>query len=332
MAPRISVLLPTYNGAMFVKQQIQSIQAQTEQSWEMLICDDGSVDGTSEVIAAFAHTDPRIRMLPSSGNKGQRRRIIELLAASSCDLIAFSDQDDVWDLNKLAILSSAIAGYDLVFGSSHLISDDGRSLGHTLLESLLPLPRSGDRLTYLFKPAVSAHAMLVRRTMVSDMSLRRGTHFDWLISLECAFRSGTVYVESAITNHRMHSSNQNNGFARAEQLPPSLLSKKSIKRYLFSRSEERLDLLTACEHLAESEVVSDKVSYAFAQARDLIKSTWYKPHKPKLVYRSLYDDLERLISPFAGSETDLLYAQYALKRMTTSPMSPGRIFTYARGD
>ena len=330
MPPKISILLPTYNGASFLRQQIQSIQSQTERSWELLICDDGSRDHTPAIIEEFACTDSRIRILPSIGNKSQKRRLIELLASSSSDLIAVSDQDDIWAPDKLSLLTEAIVNYDLAFGSSRLINEDGNQLGYTLLDSLMPLPKQNDRLIYLFKPTVSGHAMLVRRNMITDMSLRRGAHFDWLVSLDCAFRAGTVYVKSAVTDHRMHALNQNNGFARHGHSVEQHLSKKSVKKYLFGITEDRLNFLAACEHLSDSMVVSREVSSSFYQAQKLIRRAWYKGNRPRMNYASLYVELEKLIAPFAGSDHDLAYARHALKMLTMSPFLPARLAVFAR--
>ena len=62
-AVHIAILLGTYNGDRFVGEQIQSIQGQTVSTWKLLIRDDGSQDGTMEVIADFSRRDERIRCI-----------------------------------------------------------------------------------------------------------------------------------------------------------------------------------------------------------------------------------------------------------------------------
>ena len=64
--PSLSILLPTYNGARFLAEQVESIRAQTFTDWRLLICDDGSTDDTVALLARLA-ADPRIAVLPSHG-------------------------------------------------------------------------------------------------------------------------------------------------------------------------------------------------------------------------------------------------------------------------
>src|SRR5688500_7063988 len=106
--PSVSVVLPTFNGEQFLAEQLQSIVGQTFSDFELLIVDDGSFDVSREIARRFAHEDSRVRLLPSRGNRGQKARLIELIAASKAPLIAISDQDDVWDKWKLERLASSL--------------------------------------------------------------------------------------------------------------------------------------------------------------------------------------------------------------------------------
>lgn len=103
---RIYVLMGTYNGARFVRDQLRSIQEQTLSGWTLLVRDDGSQDGTLKILLDCAKTDKRIRCIHDSygrlgavGNFGELMRIACLEAA---DYVFFSDQDDIWMSNKIA--------------------------------------------------------------------------------------------------------------------------------------------------------------------------------------------------------------------------------------
>lgn len=100
---RISVALCTYNGAKFIMEQLVSIAAQTQLPAEMVICDDGSVDATVAKIKYFASNAPfpvHLHVNPINlGIRGNFSKVVELCGG---DLIAFSDQDDVWLPHKLA--------------------------------------------------------------------------------------------------------------------------------------------------------------------------------------------------------------------------------------
>ena len=66
--PLVSVCIPLYNGGLYIREAIESVLAQTLSSWELVITDDGSTDGSAEIVAAYS--DPRIRYLPNPQQLG----------------------------------------------------------------------------------------------------------------------------------------------------------------------------------------------------------------------------------------------------------------------
>lgn len=101
----IYVLLATYNGGAFLREQLDSLIAQTEPGWHLLVRDDGSSDRTAEIVAAYAAKDPRITMLPGSrANQGTAANFASLLqtaAERGADYVLLMDQDDVWLADKI---------------------------------------------------------------------------------------------------------------------------------------------------------------------------------------------------------------------------------------
>ncbi len=97
----VSVILPVYNGERYLTEALQSVAAQTFTAYELLVIDDGSTDGSSELVQQALQTNPRIRYLhqENSGVSSARNRGI---LASSGQLIAFLDQDDRWRDDTLA--------------------------------------------------------------------------------------------------------------------------------------------------------------------------------------------------------------------------------------
>lgn len=104
-AGRLEVLLATYNGARFLGEQLQSLLAQTVSSFRILVRDDGSVDGTAEILRDHAQRFPdRIVLLPTGKTTlGPAGNFTRLLEHSTADYVLFSDQDDVWLADKVEI-------------------------------------------------------------------------------------------------------------------------------------------------------------------------------------------------------------------------------------
>lgn len=123
-APAVSVITIFLDAAPFLAEAVDSVRGQTRGDFELLLVDDGSRDGSSEIARAYAARDPRIRYLEHAGhaNLGMSASRNAGLAAARADLIAFVDADDVWLPEKLerqiALLSSSPRAA-MVYGPAH---------------------------------------------------------------------------------------------------------------------------------------------------------------------------------------------------------------------
>jgi glycosyltransferase involved in cell wall biosynthesis len=102
--PLVSVIMPFLNVAPFLEEAIESVRAQSYPHWELLLCDDGATDGSSDIARRYAALDPaRIRHLahPDGATHGASATRNLGIAAARGTLIALLDGDDVWLPNKL---------------------------------------------------------------------------------------------------------------------------------------------------------------------------------------------------------------------------------------
>ena len=97
--PKVSVIIPTYNGGKLLPEAIQSVLDQTYLDFELIIVNDASPDKTSEIIAKF--NDPRIKYIVHEKNQGVDRSRVTGFRASRGEIIAFLDQDDFFHPDKL---------------------------------------------------------------------------------------------------------------------------------------------------------------------------------------------------------------------------------------
>lgn len=103
----ISVCMATYNGAAYVKDQVDSILVQLTNADELIISDDGSIDGTLAILSEYA-ADPRIKILKGPG-RGLIKNFEYGISQSKGQLIFLADQDDVWLPNKVAKTKAVFA-------------------------------------------------------------------------------------------------------------------------------------------------------------------------------------------------------------------------------
>lgn len=95
----VSIIMPSYNTAKFIKETVASVINQSYERWELIIVDDCSTDNTDEVMATF--TDARIRYLKNEHNSGAAVSRNRALREAKGKWIAFLDSDDVWHHEKL---------------------------------------------------------------------------------------------------------------------------------------------------------------------------------------------------------------------------------------
>jgi len=118
----VSVCMATYNGASYVRDQLESILAELEPHDEVIIVDDASTDGTVALIEALA--DPRVRVHPRAENRGYVRTFEQALALASGDVIMLSDQDDIWIAGRRAVLVEATRTAAVAASGLVLLGDD----------------------------------------------------------------------------------------------------------------------------------------------------------------------------------------------------------------
>jgi glycosyltransferase involved in cell wall biosynthesis len=130
MDPRVTVLMPVYNGARFIREAIESVLAQTFGDFELLVLDDGSADGSAELVASYR--DPRIRLVWNEGHRGLVPTLNQGLALARGILIARQDADDRSHRRRLADQVQRLREQPelaLVGTQARVIDPDGRVIG-----------------------------------------------------------------------------------------------------------------------------------------------------------------------------------------------------------
>jgi len=223
----ISVALCTHNGGRFVEQQVASILDQNPAPFELVVGDDASTDDTIAIIerlvAGKQRDDPdrapRLTVLRHDPALGVVENFAATIAACAGDLIALSDQDDVWRAGKLAALAGAF-GDDpallLAHTDARLVDGEGRSLGLTLLDALEVTPaerqglEAGEALAVLLRRNLVTGATVMLRRDVRDAALpfpHDWLHDEWLAVIAASVGRLRLLPEPLI-DYRQHGGNQ----------------------------------------------------------------------------------------------------------------------------
>lgn len=209
--PRIDVLLATYNGADYLREQIDSVLAQQGVEVCLRIRDDGSSDATFSILQDYARRYPgHIDILMSDEERrGAAHSFLRLLAAPSCsDYFALCDQDDVWQVDKLQVAVSAL---ESMSGPLRLYC----SAVEFVDQSLQPLGSSTRRVTPSFQNALVEN-IAQGCTMVGDSALRESivrntprvvAMHDWWLYLVAAAFGCVAYDPVPRLLYRQHHAN-----------------------------------------------------------------------------------------------------------------------------
>lgn len=110
--------MSTYNGAAYIAEQLDSIIAQSVQDWGLIVRDDGSSDGTQEILRDYQQKDARIRVVDDTEKRGAMRSFEWLLEHyGRGEYVAFADQDDVWLPDKLRVCLEKMQQCEQEYGS-----------------------------------------------------------------------------------------------------------------------------------------------------------------------------------------------------------------------
>lgn len=208
--PRLSVCLPTYNRASYLKATITSILAQTLGDFELIVADNCSTDDTPNVVAAFA--DPRIRYVRQDANIGHYRNMNAALDLSRGRYVCIVHDDDVYAPDFLARETEVLDRYPAV-GMVHcavrLIDSGGTPLGLHRVAKRMRIARGLEEFRrYLGGHDVCCSTVMCRR----EVWMHAGPFdpqlmcADWLMWLNVALRTDIAYLATPLVDVRVHDS------------------------------------------------------------------------------------------------------------------------------
>lgn len=209
----ISIAMTTYNGEKFLKEQIDSILAQTYTDFELVIVDDCSTDSTWEILCTYKQNQ-KVRIFKNEKNLGFKSNFEKAISLCTGDFIALSDQDDVWLENHLQVLLDTIDQKDLACANAILVDKNLKDLGSRMSDvtKIKKIP-SGSKalLTYFLSNHyfVQGSTCLLTKGFVQK-ALPIPTEIDYhdtWFSLFCAANNGLNYTKEPILLYRQHKNN-----------------------------------------------------------------------------------------------------------------------------
>lgn len=200
----VSVVMCTYNGEKYLYEQLESLANQTFMPYELIIQDDGSTDGTIEIINQYKrlHPELNIKLYRNIKNLGFNRNFFSAILKAKGDYIACCDQDDIWEPYKIEVMVSNISDATLIFHNSILFNSTS-TLGKLHNRPLTEFP-SG--LNALMSPRSYGHQIMFRRE-VQDLIkpfVSLNISYDYFIYSISGVTGKIKYIDIPLVKWRRH--------------------------------------------------------------------------------------------------------------------------------
>jgi len=204
----VSVVLCTYNGQLYIKEQLESILSQTIPPSEIIICDDGSNDDTVLIVNQYVANHPQIKFFQNPVRLGYNKNFEKAIALASGDYIAISDQDDIWVSTKIErLLDGYTNDSQVVYCNSVRFKD---SIKNASKPSKHYRRVEGTQIRRLFLyNTVSGHALMLKRQILNQvLPFPASGYYDWWIAMVACCNGGLSYVDDILVYQRVHNNNQ----------------------------------------------------------------------------------------------------------------------------
>ena len=283
---RISVALGSHNGARFISEQISSILAQTRPVDEIVLSDDASSDDTVSIVEGHVAihrsihgTAPDLVVLRNNPALRVTKNFEQALNATTGDLVALCDQDDVWHPERIAKLEARFddASVLYVFSNARQVDAAGEYLGHDLFTALAMsegerrLVEIGDAYRQFLRRNLATGATVMMRRSLVDAATpfpEGWLHDEWL-AVVAALQGGVRMYDEALTDYRQHGNNEVGMTKLGLQQKFKMFAEPRTERNrrLFVRAQALAARITSLDGASPEQIAAAQEKYLFEQAR-----------------------------------------------------------------
>jgi len=216
----LSVAMCTYNGEQFLLEQLYSIANQDRLPDELIICDDGSVDNTLEIINEYGNQAPfPVKVCINKNRLGSSKNFEKAIRCCSGQIIALADQDDVWQPEKVRYIEDFFLdspNIGAVFTDAILVDERLQPLGCTLWQAINFNRKeqnsvfAGGAFEIQLKHSIATGATMAFRADLKDIILpipSIGVHDKW-IALLTSLTSNISIIQKPLIKYRQHDKQQ----------------------------------------------------------------------------------------------------------------------------
>lgn len=209
----VSIAMAVYNGSMYLKEQLDSIERQTIKPDEIVIVDDSSSDPSDDIIASFIeHSNIAVKYIKHEINKGYGMTFFDAIMMTSGDVIFLSDQDDIWAENKIERTLDFIKtnkNIKCISSRNIYINSAGEVIGREKRKYnlLYNVPIDSLLTQTELRPGMSLAFTRDVLLKLQKINLSMFNQHDRLIELIACDNNGFFIAEEYLTKYRLHGKN-----------------------------------------------------------------------------------------------------------------------------
>ena len=208
-SPLVSVAMATYNGERYLREQLDSVFNQTYKNIEVIITDDSSSDGTSEILEEY-NRKYDLNYTINQKQLGFVRNFEKALSLCRGEYIALADQDDIWLPEKIEHLINEIGEYSLIFSDAILIDTYGNNISESLKKISTYIADTETLFLLLFyRKYVYGCTMFFKKELLEKALPIPDNigHHDWWLPIVAAKNGGIKYLDQKLMFYRQHKNN-----------------------------------------------------------------------------------------------------------------------------
>lgn len=224
---KVDILLATYNGEQYLREQLNSILSQSYSNFRLLISDDLSTDSTREILAEYVEKDKRIIIFNQEKNLGVVKNFEFLLKKVENKYYMFSDQDDIWKENKIekSIQTLEETNSDLVYTDLEVVDENLNVTyeSYWKLKGIYNKIKKYNNFESLYlNNFVTGCTMLSKKELIKEvLPLPNTSKFvlhDYWIPLILSQKHKITYIEEPLIKYRQHKNNKVGSKKKTDEL------------------------------------------------------------------------------------------------------------------
>ncbi len=295
----VSIVLPTYNGAKYIRSQVDSLLKQSYSNFELIIIDDCSTDRTEDIVREYISGEPKIRCYSNRNNMGINKNFEKGIKLTEGEIIFLCDQDDIWDEHKIEKMIYKInQGYDLVYSDLRTINSQDVITAlsfHKIIGTDRLYSKSLSKYL-LFRNATNGCSICFRKDIVDKIiPFPNFMIYDWWIMLIASLNYKVGYINEPLMAYRLHDNNavglptlEKTNEEKLEGIQQEINRLNNLQPYIMDNLEEKLKILSRY-YCNRSGLYKKEITY-FQYINSVVNTIFYFPRLYKNIIKNFLGD------------------------------------------